>query len=257
LSVEGADLPGAAEHLRTAEVLLREQSDRPDAARLSQIMFEQGSVAAQQGDLEKAVALYRETIAIAQQDPAALTFLVLGYNNLAYHAHLLHDPAASDDARQGLQLAQEHGLLGLQPFLFSTLGEIELEHAVQTAEKYFNEGLALAERLAMPERIAGLTANLGRVAVQRGETALAIHQLSTALAKAEDLGLPHLTAQIRLWLAPLLPPQQARLALQAVHAVAAGTGRTRLLEEARLLESKLPAAALSKTNILADTRKAS
>jgi tetratricopeptide (TPR) repeat protein len=140
LSVEGADLIGAAEHLQKAETLLREQSDRPDAARLAQIMFEQGSVAAQQGDLEKAVALYRETIAVAQPEPLALPFLVLGYNNLAYHLHLLNDPTAHEYARQGLQLAQEQGALGLQPFLLSTRGEIELERDVIAAEHFFSEG---------------------------------------------------------------------------------------------------------------------
>jgi DNA-binding SARP family transcriptional activator len=240
LSIEGADLIGAAEHLNKAEALLRQQSDQPDTARLSQIKFEQGSVAAQQGDLEQAVALYRDTIDLsAQAGPAALPFHILGYNNLAYHLHLLHDPSALSYAQQGLQLAREQGALGFQPFLLSTLGEIELERDVATAEKYFTEGLTLSERLSMPERIAGLTANLGRVAQQQGETALAIHRLSTALAKAETLGLPHLAAQIRLWLAPLLPPAEARAALNEVRALAASTGRKRLLEEAQQVESKL------------------
>ena len=86
LSVEGADLIGAAEHLNRAEVLLRQQSAQPDVARLAQIKFEQGSVAAQQGNLEDAVALYRETIVLGKQaDKAAFPFEVLGYNNLAYH----------------------------------------------------------------------------------------------------------------------------------------------------------------------------
>ena len=240
LSVEGADLIGAAEHLQNAETLLRQQSDQLDAARLAQIKFEQGSVAAQQGDLEQAVTLYRDTIDLsAQAGQAALPFHILGYNNSAYHLHLLHDPSALSYAQQGLQLAREQGALGLQPFLLSTLGEIELEHDVTAAEKYFTEGLTLAERLSMPERIAGLTANLGRVAQQRGETALAIHRLSTALAKAEALGLPHLAAQIRLWLVPLLPPNAAHAVLEEVRALAASTGRKRLLEEARQLESKL------------------
>jgi DNA-binding SARP family transcriptional activator len=240
LSVEGADLIGAAEHLHNAETQLRQQADQPDAARLAQIKFEQGSVAAQQGDLEKAVALYRDTIELAARDAQALPFQVLGYNNLAYHLHLRHDPAALDYAQQGLQLAHEQGALAFQPFLLSTLGEIELERDVAAAERCFTEGLTLAERLSMPERIAGLTANLGRVAQRRGETALAIHRLSTALAKAEALGLPHLAAQIRLWLAPLLPPTEARAALKEVRALAESSGRQRLLQEAQQLERDLP-----------------
>jgi tetratricopeptide (TPR) repeat protein len=239
LSIEGADLIGAAEHLQNAETLLRQHApaDQPDAARLAQIKFEQGSVAAQQGDLDRAVALYRDTIDLGTLGgQAALPFHVLGYNNLAYHLHLLHDPAAIDYAQQGLQLAREQGVLGLQPFLLSTLGEIELERDVAAAEQYFAEGLTLAERLSMPERIAGLTANLGRVAQRRGETALAIQRLSTALAKAEALGLPHLAAQIRLWLVPLLPPNEARAALNEVRVVAESGGRKRLLQEVEQAE---------------------
>jgi tetratricopeptide (TPR) repeat protein len=242
LSVEGADLIEAVEHLNQAEALLRQQAskDQTDTARLAQIKFEQGSVAAQQGDLEKAVALYRDTIEIgAQSGQTALPFQVLGYNNLAYHLHLLHDPTAIDYAQQGLQLAREQGVLGLQSFLLSTLGEIELERDVAAAERYFTEGLTLAERLSMPERIAGLTANLGRVAQRRGESALALEHLSTALAQAEALGLPHLAAQVRLWLVPLLPPGEAHTALNEVRALAESTGRRRLLEEAQRLESKL------------------
>ncbi len=243
LSIEGADLIGAADHLQTAERLLRQQSDQPDAALLAQLKFEQGSVAAQQGNLEQAVALYREAIAVGQQGGyQAQAFAILGYNNLAYHLSLLNDQTAIDDAQHGLQLAQEQGALGLQPFLLSTLGEIELARGdVDAAEQYLIEGLRLAERLSMPERIAGLTANLGRVAQQRGETALAIHRLSTALARAEALGLPHLAAQIRLWLAPLLPKHEAREYITQVRVFAEASGRRRLLEEVEWLEGKIDA----------------
>jgi hypothetical protein len=88
----------------------------------------------------------------------------------------------------------------------------------------------------MPERIAGLTANLGRVAQRRGETALAIQRLSTALAQAEALGLPHLAAQIRLWLVPLLPADQARAVLSEVRALAESTDRKQLLGQVMQLE---------------------
>ena len=136
-------------------------------------------------------------------------------------------------------MAQEQGTLGLQPYLLSTLGEIELDRDLVAAEKYFTDGLALSERLSMPERIAGLTANLGRVAQRRGETALAIHRLSTALARAEALGLPHLAAQIRLWLAPLLPPAEAQAQLAEARAIAESGGRKRLLDEADRLAKEL------------------
>jgi tetratricopeptide (TPR) repeat protein len=241
LSIEGVDLTQAAEHLQTAEQLLR-QADRPDVARLAQSIFEQGSVAAQQGDLERAVALYREALGIARQsnDPEAQIFQVLGNNNLAYHLNLLGDPTAIENAQAGLQLVNEYGLPGLRPFVLSTLGEIMLASGeLDRAEGYFNDALAWAGRLSFPERLAGLTANLGRVAHRRGETALAIHRLSTALAQADSLNLKHLGAQIRLWLAPLLPPQEARLRLAEVRALAESSGRKRMLEEALKLEKEL------------------
>jgi hypothetical protein len=170
-----------------------------------------------------------------------LSWRILAQNNLAYHLHLLGDPSAADYARAGLALAQEKGALNLQTYLLSTLGEIALAAGdVDTADRYFAEGLALAERLAMPERIAGLAANLGRVAARRGETASAIHRLSTALARADMLGTQHLAAQIRVWLAPLLPSSEARARLAEARAIAERGNRQRLLEEIERVDKELP-----------------
>ncbi len=242
LSLEGADLVEAAGHLQIAEALCNETSP-PDLASLAQIEFELGSIAAQQGYLPRAVALYRQALAVAKQcedQDAALTHLVLSYNNLAYHLHLLNDPSALEYALAGLSLAQEKGLLGLQPYLYSTLAEIALaQDDLETAEKHLNEGLAIAERLSIPERIAGLTANLGLVAARHGENGLAIHRLSTALAGADTVGTRHLAAQIRLWLIPLLPPAEARARLAEARAIAENGGRRRLLEEIARLETQL------------------
>jgi hypothetical protein len=128
----------------------------------------------------------------------------------------------------------------MQPYLLSTLGEIALADGdLDTAEQKFEAGLALAERLAMPERVAGLTANLGLVAQRRGQHDLAIHRLSTALAQADALGTLHLAAQIRLWLAQLLPSQEARRRLAEARLIAETSGRGRLLEEAHRLEMEI------------------
>ncbi|MGH2521413.1 MAG: ATP-binding protein [Anaerolineales bacterium] len=238
LSVEGTDLAGAAEHLQQAAAILRDESGPVDPVWLGQITFELGSVAAQQGDLPRAITLYRDALALAQSvdSEASVARRILAHNNLAYHLHLLGDPSALEHARLGLRLAQEKGTLGLQTYLLSTLGEIELaQEDLDAAEKYFTDGLALAEQLSIPERIAGLTANLGRLATRRGQTALAIHRLSTALARADALGTRHLAAQIRLWLVPLLPPAEARAALAEARAIAESGGRKRLLEEAERL----------------------
>ncbi len=240
LSIEGADLQAAAEHLQDAEALLNQLGDRADLTQRSKVKFEVGSVVAQQGDLPQAVALYRESLAIAGQanTPAASLQGILARNNLAYHLYLLGDPAAIEHARAGLALAQENGVLSLQPFLLSTLGEIALTaEDFESAERYFNDGLALAERLSIPERIAGLTANLGLLARATGQTDLAIHRLSTALARADSLGTRHLAAQTRLWLIPLLPPAEARARLAEARAIAEAGGRRRLLEEVARLEN--------------------
>lgn len=240
LSLEGADLAGASQHLQKAAALLRDESGPVDHVRLGQVFFELGSIKAQQGDLPQAVSLYRDALALAESSdgPMAYPLRILAYNNLAYHLHLLHDPTAIDYAQKGLRLAQEKGVLGLQLFLLSTLGEIVLgANEVDAAERYFVEGLALAESLSVPERIAGLTANLGLVAARRGQTASAIHRLSTALARADALGTQHLAAQIRVWLAPLLPPDEARTTLAEARAMAESGGRKRLLEEVERLEA--------------------
>jgi tetratricopeptide (TPR) repeat protein len=148
--------------------------------------------------------------------------------------------AAAAYAQAGLDLAREKGILPLQPYLLSTLGEIALAGGDWAmAKRLFEEGLALAERLSMPERIAGLTANLGLAARRQGQPDLAIHRLSTALAAAESLGIQHLAVQIHLWLVPLLPPDEARRHLAEAIAIAESSGRRGLLEEAGRLESAL------------------
>jgi tetratricopeptide (TPR) repeat protein len=205
-------------------------------------------VVAQQGDIPQAVVFYRQALETATQVKTdyALEQRILALNNLAYHLHLLADgstgalASAKEYAQTGLQLAQEKGVLGLQAYLYSTLGEISLAAGeLDQAEAYFQEGLALAQRFSVQERVAGLTANLGLVAIRRGESALAIHRLSTALGQADALGARHLSAQVRLWLAPLLPPEQARQLLSQARAIAQEGGRWHLLEQVAKLERGL------------------
>jgi DNA-binding SARP family transcriptional activator len=247
-SLEGSDLASAGEHLELAERELRAaiEQDGLDPGRLAQIKFERGSQAAQRGDLAGAVALYREAMVIADASPveADRPYTILARNNLAYHLHLIRpgDPAAQALAEAGLRLAEEQGQLTMNTYLLSTLGEIALaQGSLEAAEERFRAGLALAERVAMPERVAGLTANLGLVAKTRGEAALALYRLSTALAQADALGLRHLAAQIRLWLAPLLPPEEGRARLAEARAFAETDSRAYLLKEAAEVERELNA----------------
>jgi tetratricopeptide (TPR) repeat protein len=249
LSLEGADLQSAAAHLQAAEAICCDlsgaQADKPssaDPSYLARIRFELGSVAAQQGDLERAVELYRQAMLVAceTKSDATITWCILAHNNLAYHLHLLKDPGAELFALEGLQLAEEYGLFGQQPYLFSTLGEIALARGqLEQAEKSFNRGLVLAERLTLEERIAGLTANLGLVALQQGKTDLAIQRLSSALKKAEAISTLHLAARIQLWLAPLLPRNEARIMIQGVHDFAQKSGRAGILNEVARLKQQL------------------
>jgi DNA-binding SARP family transcriptional activator len=243
LSLEGSDLAGAALRLREAARLLSSQP-APDRVALAQVRFELGGVAAQQGDLLTALACYREALAVADKaahDPAATTWRILARNNLAYHLHLLGNlDEAERWVAEGLRLANEYGTPGLQPYLLSTQGEIALARGdLAAAEASFMAGLTLARQIELPERIAGITANLGLVAMRRGQTALAVHYLSTALAHADTLGTRHLAAQIRIWLAPLLPPDEARAVLAVARTLASNGERRLLLAEIDRLEQTL------------------
>jgi tetratricopeptide (TPR) repeat protein len=244
LSLEGHFLEGAAEHLHIAQELWQ-QNPGPDLSSLAQIQFELGSVVAQQGDIPQAVAYYRQALETATQagEDYALEQHILALNNLAYHLHLITDDSTfaegspKEYAQTGLRLAQEKGVLGLQAYLYSTLGEISLAAGeLDEAEAYFQEGLVLAQRFSVQERVAGLTANLGLVAEKRGQTSLAIHRLSTALGQADALGTRHLAAQVRIWLAPLLPPEQAHQLLAQARTIAQEGGRQRLLEQIEQIE---------------------
>ena len=248
LSLEGADLAAAAEHLQRGKTFLRDAAERyPDTVidplYAAHLDFELGSVAAQQGDLPGAITLYTTALAAAEQStlPDAAMRRILAHNNLAYHLLLLSDPGALAHAQQGLELAQQTGMLTIQPYLFSTRGEIALAAGeLDSAESYFEQGLALAEQIQNLERVAGLTANLGLVARERGELPLAIHRLSKAVAEADAVGTHHLAAQIRIWLAPLLPPREGHALLAEAQAAARSGGRTLLLEQAARLEAQLP-----------------
>lgn len=246
LSHRGADLAGAIAYLQRAEALLRQSGEESQPAEgvvaLHLIKFELGNTLARCGDLPAAIKHYRDALEITRgmEDETTLRGHILFHNNLAYHLHLLQDPAATEYAHRGLSLAQEKGALSLLPYLWSTLGEISLaQNDLAAAEKYFNEGLSLAGQFSIPERIAGLTANLGLVARQRRQSKLASQYLSEALAQAEALNLRYLGVQIRLWLAPLLSPAEARTHLAAARSIAEQDGYELLSQEAMKLEDSM------------------
>jgi tetratricopeptide (TPR) repeat protein len=243
LGIESAHPVEAEYHLREAERLLGQTAGYASRVQVAQIKYQLAGVLGQQGRSAEAVALYRAVLELVRADEAAIDLLrhIMLYNNLAYHLHLMGDPMAADYAQAGLRLAEERGSLSHLPFLLSTSGEIALAGLdLDAAEAYFSQGLALAEQIPIPERIAGLTANLGLVARQRGQSDLARQRLSDALERADRLGTGHLGVRIRIWLAPLLSPAEARQRLREARDIAEPSGYHRLIEEIAQLEQSLP-----------------
>lgn len=244
LSLEGLDLDEAARHLSASQE--ESQAAGVSEMQMAQVDFELGNIAAQQGRLQEAIAHYERTLEFSRPDKGSeremdemLRSHVLAHNNLAYHLHLLGDPRASDHIEKALKLAQEKGILTVLAYLWSTKGEIALaQEDFTTAESAFNQALAHAQRLNQPERVAGVTANLGLLALARGQTELAIHRLSTALTQADAISSRFLAAQTRLWLAPLIAPAAGAYLAEARAIITAGRYH-RLLPDLERLEQKL------------------
>jgi hypothetical protein len=236
LSIESAMPVEAEKHLRRAEKLLNERPDYSGSITPALIHYQLAAIVGQQGKIAEAVALYRKALASVQANEANLDMLrhIMLYNNLAYHLFLLNDPTAAGYAKAGIKLAQERGSLTHMPYLLSTSGEIALGQGdLDAAENYFSEGLKLGERVAgVPfEAIAGLTANLGLVARQRGQNELACKRLNEALGQADQVGNRHLAVRIRIWMAPLLPDEESRACLNIAQELAEEAGFKGLLEE--------------------------
>jgi tetratricopeptide (TPR) repeat protein len=242
LGVESAH-PGQAEvHLREAERLLREGQGGFDSQITPvQIDYSLAGVFGQQGRSQEAIEKFRQALESLERGQGTLDTLrnIMLYNNLAYHLHLTGDASAGDYIQKGIRLARERGSLSHLPYLYSTSGEIALAAGdFNAAENYFRDGLALARQIPIPERIAGMTANLGLVARARGETELARERLQTALALVERLGNHHLEVRIRIWLAPMLPAQEAEVCLKSARRLAEQGGLEGLLAEIKELEKK-------------------
>ncbi len=179
-----------------AEQILRTYAVN-DGAALAHVNFELEHVAAQQGDLDTAIACYEQACHIADEaGTQAMTWRSLSRNNQAYHRLLCGEiEMAAAIITEALALAEEWGSLSLQPSLLSTTGEVALaQDDVTTAATRFQQRLTLATQLGVPERIAGITVNLGLIALHRGETTCAVHYFSSALAQATTLGAGHLVA---------------------------------------------------------------
>jgi predicted ATPase len=243
LAVESAHPVDAEYHLREAERILHERQGNFESQVTSvQISYSMASVFGQQGRSQEAVEQFLKVLDMMERGGGTLDTLrnIMLYNNLAYQLHLLGDPSAATYIQKGIQLAQERGSLSHLPYLYSTSGEIALAAGDwDVAEQYFRDGLRLAEQIPLRERIAGITANLGLVAKARGDADLARAQLQKALTLVELLGNHHLEVRIRIWLAPLLPAQDARTCLNSARVLAERDGLHGLLGEIEQVEKGL------------------
>jgi len=242
LDVESAHPAEAERHLREAERLLNQSRTFNSRVTLAKLRFHLANVLGQQGKTQQAIAMYWGVLNLVRQDESTLDLQrhILLYNQLAYYLHLVGDPTAAEYAQAGLKFAREKGSLTHQSYLLSTSGEIALAQGdLDAAERFFSEGLAVAEHLSTPERIAGHTANLGLIARQRGQTAVARERLTRALALADELGAQHLSARIRAWLIPLLPADEARAMLHETRILAEQSGYGKLLDELAVLAQGL------------------
>jgi len=244
LSVEGSDLLAAEQHLQQAVTAHRLTDNLRD---LCATLFELGNVAAQRGDIPRALELYQEAKRVAESGQVHY-FLALAYNNFAYHSLLLGRPGAAQHAAdQGLKLAESYDMLGGLLYLYSTQGEIHLYLGEwEAAAESFGRGLALAEELGHLERQAGYRAGLALAARGQSDPARAVALLEEALLLITEQGYWHLRTRIRLWLAETLLLSdrnlEARHHLEAALTMARAHNRALLLTQAERLHARCLAA---------------
>ncbi len=221
LAMEGSNLAGAQRHLLAA-IEAHRQSGQPSD--LCAALFELGNVAAQRGQLTRALDLYEES-AQAAAAGRVYYYLALARNNSAYHNLLLGRPtAALAAAAEGLKLAETYEMLAVLSFLYSTQGEIHLYRAEwPAAAEAFQRGHALAEELGNLERQAGYRAGLALAARGQGDTATALAYLDEAMALIGSQGYWHLQTRLLLWQLEtrLMHGQAAGELLEAAAAAAA------------------------------------
>lgn len=202
LAMEGSDLPAAEHHLQQASTAHRLSENPRD---LCASLFELGNVAAQRGELLRALEFYEEAAKVAEAGQAHY-FHALARNNLAYHSLLLGWlKVAQRGLAHGQKLAETYELLGALLHLYSTQGEIYLYLGQwQAAAESFQSGLTLAEELSNPERQAGYRAGLALAARGQHDLSGAMTLLEEALLLISGRGYWHLRTRLSIWLAETL-----------------------------------------------------
>jgi len=241
LAMEGSDLAAAEEHLQRAVAVHRRIANQSD---LCAVLFELGNVAAQRGELQRALDFYDESARVAEAERIHY-YLALARNNFAYHSLLL---GRVDEAQQavahGIKIAETYDLLAALLHLYSTKGEIYLQlDQWEAAEDSFHSGLALAEELGSLERQAGYRGGLALAARGKRDFATARQLLEEALALIAEQGYWHLRTRLQLWLAETLFEQthydEARNLLDEAMEIARSQQRTLLVEQGERLRVKL------------------
>ena len=241
LAMEGHDLAGAEEHLQKAVEIHRQIENQGD---LCAVLFELGNVAAQRGDLQRALDFYGESAHVAEAGRIHY-YLALAHNNFAYHSLLLgRVDEAEQSVAQGIKIAEAYDLLAALLHLYSTRGEIQLHlNKWNEAEASFRAGLALAEELGSLERQAGYRGGLALAARGKGDFDVARHLLEEALTLIAEQGYWHLRTRLQLWLAETLFEQtdydeSAKLLAEAMR-IARSQHRTLLVEQGEQLHARL------------------
>ncbi len=244
LAMEGSDLAAAEEHLQAAVVEHRRSGNQGD---LCAALFELGNIAAQRGELGRALDLYDESAHTAENGRIHYYF-ALARNNFAYHSLLLGQiDAAQRSAAQGMKVAEIYDLLAALLHLYSTQGEIHLYLGEwDLAEESFRRGLGLAEELGSLERQAGYRGGLALAARGRKDPDSAIQLLEEALALIAEQGYWHLRTRLQLWLAEIQFEKgcfaESAIPLEEALSIARDHHRTLLLVQAERLRASLLAA---------------
>lgn len=241
LAMEGRDLAVAEEHLQRSVEIHRWIENQGD---LCAVLFELGNVAAQRGELQRALDFYEESARVAESERIHY-YLALARNNFAYHSLLLgRVTEAEQSVAQGIKIAEAYDLLAALLHLYSTRGEIQLHlNKWDEAETSFHSGLALAEELGSLERQAGYRGGLALAARGKKDFDTARHLLEEALALIAEQGYWHLRTRLQLWLAETLFEQaryeEATKLLDEAMQVARSQHRTLLVEQGEQLHARL------------------
>jgi len=243
-AMEGSDLLAAERSLQQAAATHRQVGSSSD---LCADLFELGNVAAQRGELARALLFYDEARSAAEAGQVPY-FLALAQNNFAYHSLLLGQvKAAQQAALQGQQVAEAYELVGAILHLSSTQGEIHLYLAEwELAAQSFQRGLVLAEEFGNRERQAGYRAGLALAARGQHDFVGATALLKEARTLIAEQGYWHLHTRILLWLAETLllrkRVDEAWPPLEEALATARSQNRLLLLLQGQRLRARLLAA---------------